>query len=229
MKRAARGAVVALLATLVGCRTSHYVVVERGAPLYRGPSSDEVLTWIPRYHHEPLPEAPEGGGRVALTYLGLRGFADRWDVRVFDYLDPALDGGADRELALARALREVQLKDLGAEWPSAHVAEIRAGRVVAGMTRLEVEVAWGWPLTVEHGSTPGTERWVYQRPETDVVPAHEPGWHASGSRLDTVRLPVVVERVVEFDATGRVVRVIARAFVDDQVSSRRGGSPCGSG
>lgn len=211
-----RLALAALIAVaLAGCRTSHYVVTERGAPLYRKAEGDDVLTWMPRHHHEALEDAPaeaEEGRRVALSYHGLRGYADRWDVLIFDYLDPALDQGVDRAVALGRALREVQLADMGSEWPSAHVADIRAGRVTTGMTRLEVEVAWGWPVTVESGRVPGTERWVYREATTITLPP-EVGLHPHASR--TIRVPVTAERIVEFDENGRVTRVRARAVLDD--------------
>lgn len=122
-----------------------------------------MLARMPRYHHEPLDERPEAqAARVPITFEGKEGWAERRSIRTFDYLHPALDEGQSRDKAIRRELRELQLADLGAEWSHDDVAAIRAERVLPGMTRLQVEVAWGWPVSVESTGAPGGERWVYR-------------------------------------------------------------------
>lgn len=225
---------VALLVT--GCHASHYVVVDAETPLYRDAGGDEVVAHMPRYHHEPLDAAPEEGAtRVAVSFSGQRGFADVQHLRVFDYLNPVLDDGADRARTIRREVRELQLADLGGDWNVNDVAAIRAERILPGMTRTQVEVAWGWPVSVEAGAT-GGERWVYRDSQVTAVRrwadnpwattwGSDPEW--VGHRADgrhypswvTVRVPVTVERIVEFDPDGKVMRVQLRRYLDEAGSS----------
>lgn len=220
-----------------GCRSPHYVVIEDGAPLYAGPQGDQVLARMPRYHHEPLGERPESGAaRVALTFEGQAGWAERDSIRTFEYLNPTLDDGQSRDKAIRREVRELQLAELGAEWTNDEVAAIRAERVLPGMTRTQVEVAWGWPISVESTGAPGGERWVYR--DCRVTPVRrwvESPWSSSwgadaasiGHRDEwrnypawvTVRVPVTIERMVEFDEHGKVTRVQVRRYLDEAGSS----------
>ncbi|MCO5169856.1 MAG: hypothetical protein M9894_26260 [Planctomycetes bacterium] len=235
---AARAALaLATLLLVQGCRAPHYVVVEDDAPLYADAQGDEVLARMRRHRHAPLDARPDAEvARVALTYDGQAGWAERRAVRVFDYLHPVLDDGADRTRAIRRELRELQLAELGAEWSTDDVAAIRSERVLPGMTRTQVEVAWGWPVSVEATGAPGGERWVYRDARITAVRrwvdspwthvgAAEGGWtgRADDARSYpawvTVRVPVTIERVVEFDEAGKVVRVQVRRYLDDGGSS----------
>jgi outer membrane protein assembly factor BamE (lipoprotein component of BamABCDE complex) len=241
LRRGARGggkaAAVLVLAAVAGCHSAQYIVVADRTPLYRDAQGGDVVATMPRYHHEDLDEEPDAAAaRVHLTFAGQAGWADRAAVRVFDYLDPALDGGADREKAVKQQLRELQLADLGKGWSPDDVAAIRKEEVLVGMTKTQVEVAWGWPVTVEPSPTPGGERWVYRDARVSAVRRWGGGggafdaWGASSGWLGredwrgyptwvTVRVPVTVERVVEFDPDGRVVRVHVRRYIDDAGSS----------
>lgn len=226
----------------IGCHGHHYVVVGDRTPLYAGPESDAVVTLLPRYHHEALESSPGDGERVEVSYKGRRGFVPRAKVRLFDYLAPEFDGGEDRDYAVRRELREATLTNMGASWPHAVVSAIRRGDVLRGMTRRQVEVAWGWPVTVQKGDLPGGERWVYVAHTTKTIrqylsdpwaypsscspylprggfrdgPWQRP-WREDWGQVGWVelRLPVTEERLVELDADGRVVDVRVRRYVQD--------------
>jgi hypothetical protein len=218
---------------LVGCHSHHYVVLDE-APLYASAGSSEEVARLPRYHHEELGEEPEPrNGRVAVRYRGQVGYAPASAVRVFSYLDPALDEGDDRQETIQRELREAQLADLGGGWDADVVEAVRDGEVTRGMTRRQVELAWGWPATVRAGSA-GGERWIYYHDTYETVQRYVADawaypssyspyagfhWAAVGRRgfycdgwID-VRLPVTEERVVELDARGRVAQVHVRRFL----------------
>jgi outer membrane protein assembly factor BamE (lipoprotein component of BamABCDE complex) len=236
--RRGRAATLALAVALaaVGCRSPHYVVIEDDAPLYATPQGDEVVARMPRYHHEPLEDRPGSSAvRVPVTFEGQAGWAERNSIRTFDYLHPTLDDGQSREKAIRREVRELQLAELGSEWSNDDVAAIRAERVRPGMTRTQVEVAWGWPVSVESTGAPGGERWVYR--DCQVTPVRrwvESPWstmRGAGASIGhhddwrqypawvTVRVPVTIERVVEFDERGEVTRVQQRRYLDEAGSS----------
>lgn len=235
-----RAATLALAVALAaaGCRSPHYVVIQDQAPLYADAQGDEVVARMPRYHHEPLEERPASGStRVALTFAGVTGWAERESIRTFDYLDPVLDDGQSRDQAIRREVRELQLAELGSEWSNDDVAAIRAERVLPGMSRMQVEVAWGWPVSVEPTGAPGGERWVYR--DSQVAPVRRwvesPWTSTSGADMSssighrdewrqypawvTVRVPVTIERIVEFDEQGKVARVQVRRYLDGAGSS----------
>jgi outer membrane protein assembly factor BamE (lipoprotein component of BamABCDE complex) len=222
-----------LVVSLAGCRATHYVVVESDAPLYRDPTSDDVVARMPRYHHEPLEALDdEPRDRIPLAFEGRRGWAERGSVRVFEYLDPSLDEGADQARTIRNEVRELQLADLGRGWSEGQLEAIRGERVLEGMTRTQVELAWGWPVTVEPTALAGGERWVYKEaqltpvrrwadtPWTDTwgscpaFGAHRDDWR-TGPTWVTVRLPVTVERIVEFDAEGKVTTVRVRRYLGE--------------
>ena len=233
------------VACLAGCQTQHYLV-SREAPFYAGPAGEDVLTSLPAFHHEALPGAPEEqGGRIEITYRGERGWVAREDVRLFSYLDPALDDGEDRAETVQRELRVAQVAHEGGEWSHGVREAVEAGEVQEGMTRAQVELAWGWPATVEAGSQAGGERWIYRvrgqallrsGPTWDPwwgwslgqpcwddpwCSCGHPGWRWGGCRMHQswarATVPVVEERRVEFDANGRVVHLDRRRWLDDGV------------
>lgn len=230
------------LALLVGCRTHHYLVVREGAALHASAQGDEVLEQLPRYHHEPLagdPEADEGG-RVPVTFRGRAGWVDPAAVRLFSYLDPEVDGGEERAEVIAEQLRAVQVDTEGGEWSPDQREAVKKGEIRQGMSKDQVELAWGWPVTVEPGARSGGERWIYRSRRQARVEKHashdswmgcasnwddpwctcwHPGWRWGGCRLHRggwteVRLPVIEERRVEFDAAGRVTEVDVRRYLD---------------
>lgn len=225
---------------LSGCHTHHYLVVQDGAPLYAAPVGDEELARLPRFHHQPLPEAPRREqGRVELRYRGRTGWVAPGAVRLFTYLHPDLDGGEERAEAVGRELRALQVETQGQGWSEPVQEAVKAGEVRRGMTRDQVELAWGWPVTVEGGGQ-GGERWVYRvRSEASFdrwqpydpwcggpFPWNDPwcgaGWRWGGCHrplygggwAHTV-VPVIEERRVEFDAAGKVATVEVRAYVDE--------------
>jgi outer membrane protein assembly factor BamE (lipoprotein component of BamABCDE complex) len=240
----ARGLLVAAAALgLVACAEHHYIVRAESVPLYGSPDGDDVVATLPRYHHEPLdddPEDDEAPGRWRVTYRGEEGWVPRQGVRTFDYLDPAWDGGDEKRAVVGRELREAQLDVVGRDWPAGQRAAVRAARVEPGMTRQQVELAWGWPTTVEGLAT--GDRWVWR--EAGTRREHrwvEPyptwglygGWRGTGwpgcpddlwwtagggwrGAWVTVDVPVVHEKVVEFDPeTGLVRAADERTLLDD--------------
>lgn len=238
-RRAASLFALLLLPALSGCRSHHYLVVQEGAALHAAPQGDEVLEQLPRYHHERLAAAPEADhGRIPVTYRGKAGWVDPAAVRVFDYLDPDVDGGEDRSEVLAQQLRSAQVESEGGEWSPDQREAVKKGEVAQGMTKGQVELAWGWPVTVEPGARSGGERWIYKERRQARVDRHadaatgcasswddpwcscwHPGWRWGGCRLHRggwteVRLPVIEERRVEFDAAGRVTAIDVRRYLD---------------
>ncbi len=229
--------VVATTLALAGCRAHHWVAARDDA-LRAAPAADaEAVAPLRRASHGPLDGPPErAAGWTRLEVEGVAGWAPPGAVRVFDHLHPAWDGGEARDAAVRAAVREVELAARGAGWSPGAVEAIRAERVVAGMTREQVELAWGWPLDVEAG--PAGERWVYRHDDWLVVdtgpglsfgvtwgwgvrggpgcwrdpwgPPFGPwggaGW-AGGAPL---RVAITVERAVVFDAGGVVREVVTR-------------------
>jgi hypothetical protein len=229
---------------LAGCHTHHYVVLEE-APLYADARGDRVLATLPRYHHEALREAPETvAGRVALGFRGRRGYAPRSAVRLFRYLDPGWDGGEEKRAAIRDALRDAQVRAEGSEWSAGVQDAVRRGEVHAGMTRQQVELAWGWPLTVEPDPRSGGERWIYRTQRTETLhrflsdPFSYPSaslslgyygrsygcerfagrygtWAWPRSGWVELRLEVTEERTVVIDPDGEVLGVRIRRYLND--------------
>jgi len=212
---------IGLVALLVGCTQGHYLVRSPELPLYSTRSGEEVLARLPRFHHEPLSEDPEetpGSERVALSYRGQAGFAPRSGLFLFDYLDPALDEGADRAEAVAAQLRRAQVEAFGAEWPPEVAQAVREGQVLAGMIPRQVEVSWGWPSQVERGPA-GEQRWIYERRGSQLRQVYRPplGYYGPQPLLGPawgydsgwvmVRERYVERRVVTFGVDGRVLGV----------------------
>jgi outer membrane protein assembly factor BamE (lipoprotein component of BamABCDE complex) len=233
-----RKTLILLPMVLIGCHAHHYMVVEDRAPLYAGPKSDTVIARLPRYHHEELSGSPSDGKRVLLSYKGRLGYAPRAKLRLFDYLDPKIDDGEARDRAVRHELREATLANVGSSWSRQVVSAIRRDEVIRGMTRRQVEVAWGWPVTVQPGALPGGERWVYVSHTTSTIrqylsdpwaypsscspylPAGISGyspfqrpWRREG--WVELRLPVTEERLVELNADGRVASARVRRYVQD--------------
>jgi hypothetical protein len=232
---------------LASCSQGHYVVLREDTPLYpngwaRG-ETPQPLAYLPRGTHGPLDEEPEEHW-VFVDHEGQRGYVRREDVRLFSYLDPDVDGGEDRRKTIRSNLVDLQLEDEGADWPEQVVDLVRGGQVVEGMTRPQVELAWGWPQDVEPNPL-GGERWIYREEHTVPVAGVGDGswgggwsngwswrrrsrtwgwgvgWGISGGcgpgpyYQDTfrVRVPVVVERCVEFDPDGLVQSVEVRRYL----------------
>lgn len=226
-----------LLLSLVGCSTQHYLVTEE-TPLFAGPTGERVVAKVPRYHHDVLSEeADPSAARVPVVFQGKAGYAKRSALRIFSYLSPAIDDGEDRGETIGRELRELQLAHIGKAWPT-HLREaIRDQQVLRGMTARMVEVAWGWPSTVEAGASAGAVRWVYRHDDVEVVqkfvgdpwsasglyaPDAAFGWRGIGgghwryglnNGYASIRFPVTEERTVHLDAKGRVSRVTVRRYL----------------
>ena len=162
-----------------GCQTHHYVVREAETPVYASPHGDDVVATLPRYHHAPLPDDPDERGRIRVEVDGHSGYLDRGDVALIAYRDPDWDDGRERSSVLNRTLRELRVDHQGDDWAPEIAQAVRDGRVEPGMTREQVETAWGWPVDVQPTQA-GGERWVYRqhRPETVSVTSTEcrPSW-----------------------------------------------------
>ncbi len=230
-----RRAALLLSLALLGCQAHHYVVVRDRTPLYANSTSSEIVTRLPRYHHEPLDAVVGPSERVPVRYKGRNGYVSREAVRVFSYLHPLIDGGEDKDEVVQQQLREAQIDSVGGEWPRSVKRAIRKQEVHEGMTRRQVELAWGWPLTVQPGKLPSGERWVYRFDRSETIrqflsdPWSSPSSYSPylpsdgfGARRPwpregwvELRLPVTEERVVELDSGGRVAAVSVRRFLKD--------------
>ena len=155
--------------TLAGCHVQHYVVLDE-APLYADARGGQVVATLPQFHHQALSEEPvRANGRVSLEFRGQRGFAPQEAVRVFRYLDPEWDGGDERRVTVRRALRDAQVRAVGSDWAPRIQDAVRRGEVQAGMTKQQVELAWGWPATVQPDPESGGERWIYRSRGTQTL------------------------------------------------------------
>jgi len=203
---------------LVGCRVHEYVVTGDEVPLYSTPALDGVVARMPLGHHEAIEKTTDGAA-LKVRFGAREGWARKKDVKELSYLDPTLDGGADREQTVGAAVREALASKTGQEWPAPVRAAVRDGRVAEGMTREQVELAWGWPASIEPLSVPaGGERWVwkhrgYEYPELgdrSFRPIYVPDpW----ARERYYRLAAIELRYVEF-ADGRVTRTYVRHYYD---------------
>ena len=236
-----RATLCCLLVALTGCYGHHALVVSERAPVYAAPRGEQVIGSLPRYHHQPLDDAPEPEARrVSLRFEGRVGWVARPDLRLFDYLDPIWDAGADQRQTVDAELRALELEEVGQDWNPSVVEQVRDGQIEAGFTREQVQVAWGWPPQVEPGAAPGSQRWIYRDrgvrrvrrwiepfpyggfyPAFRYVPGYgyapqawSPGFYHP--RSISLRVPVTIERVVEFDPDGRVVEISRRQLVDDE-------------
>jgi hypothetical protein len=226
-----RLATIVLLAAALGassgCRIQEYVVAKDEVPLYSTPACDKVVEKLPIGHHERVvDDDPGAAGIVKIVYNGREGFARKADVRLCKYVHPELDEGADRDETMGRAVRDVAVGHAGGAWPDDIRDAIRDGRVLDGMTREQVELAWGWPRTIEPLSNPvGGERWIYRRRGYESFdgntaasrrfrPTRTPtGSWGVDSPATYYRLPVIEERVVEF-ADKSVSRSYVRRYYD---------------
>lgn len=228
MFRVATLATLALLAVFAsGCRVHEYVVARDEVPLYATPQCDKVVERMPLGHHERLEDTDDAHGLVKVTYNGRTGYAKKSDLKVLSYMHPELDEGLDREETVGHAVRDVTVRSVGKDWDDDTKDAIRDGRVVDGMTREQVELAWGWPRTIEPLANPtGGERWIYRRrgyecldstmaPTRRFRPAHvaQPGPWGLESQGAYYRLPVIEERVVEFQGN-KVSRSYVRRYYD---------------
>jgi hypothetical protein len=183
---------------------------------------------MPLGHHELIAADEDGGdSAVRVRFHGGTGYARRGDVRVFHYISPELDGGTDRDETIAQEVRDVAVAHAGGSWPADTREAVREGRVLSGMTREQVELAWGWPRTIESLSNPiGGERWVYRRRGYELYcgGASDSAWrfrpaagHVDGAfygHSSYDRIPLVEERIVEFNSQHLVVRSFVRRYHD---------------
>jgi hypothetical protein len=228
MSRAATLAVFFVIAgCLSGCRIHEYVVARDEVPLYDTPRCEKVVDRMPLGHHERISESDDEGGVLRVVYNGRTGYARSTDLKLLAYMHPELDEGVDREEKVGRAVRDVTVGAAGKDWTDDMKSAIRDGRVVDGMTREQVELSWGWPRTIEPLANPtGGERWIYRRRgfeclDSSMGPTHrfrparyaQPGPWGLESAGAYYRLPVVEERVVEFQ-NDKVGRSYVRRYYD---------------
>lgn len=232
MFRVASLSVLLVLAGLMsGCRVHEYVVAREEVPLFATPLCDKVVEKMPLGHHERI-SASERRGVVKVEFHGHTGYAKVSDLKVLSYMHPELDEGADREETVGRAVRDVTVKAAGKDWNDDVKDAVRDGRVTDGMSREQVELAWGWPRTIEPLANPsGGERWIYRRKGYETLdstlsankrfrPARttQPGPWSLDSAGGYYRLPVIEERVVEFSGD-KVSRSYVRRYYDVEGSS----------
>ncbi len=212
-----------VLAAASGCRSYHYVVRTDGAPLYADEDGEDVIGRMDQFHHESLGVGDPTGDRVEVTYQGREGYADPADVRVFSYDSGTFARAQDRNDQVRHNLREVILETT--PWPRRVEAAIRDDRLLKGMTREQVELAWGLPNTiVPDGRGGGGERWVFRitrYEEREAVHsgytyAHFRSYGGCGSYGRSIHapiyttyvtrytVPVSFRRDVYFDADGRL-------------------------
>jgi hypothetical protein len=222
-----------LALALAGCRIQEYVVARDEVPLYATPACDKVVDMMPLGHHERITDDEAAAGVVRVTFNGRQGYAKKSDLRQISYVHPELDEGQDRESTVGRAVRDVAVEHAGQSWSDDVRDAIRDGRVIEGMTREQVELAWGWPRTIEPLATPVSgERWIYRRHGYETFEggsmsnrrfrpyrgASTNGWSYRSSGGTYYRMPVVEERVVEF-ADKKVSRSFVRRYYDVEGSS----------
>lgn len=219
-------ALLALAVTASGCRVSEYVVARDGARLYATSDATRSLASMPLAHHDRIVDADAPDGSVEIHYGARTGFVRRSDVTIVDYLDPKLDGGADRDERLGRTQREVRVAHDGRSWPPVTRGAVLAGRVLSGMTHEQVEASWGMPNSIECTRGDGrSDRWTYRRKTHElVVTAGSSGiievrprflrdqWTVDAP-FHYLRVPIVEERVVDF-FDGEVVRHSIRCYPD---------------
>jgi len=222
-----RVAILCSIIALAGCRVHEYVVAKDEVPLYASPTLDKVVDHMPLGHHEHVSDEDSKKGVVKLEFQGHTGWARASDVKVLSYMHPELDEGADREETVGRAVRDVTVRAAGKDWTDDVKDAVRDGRVLDGMSREQVELAWGWPRTIEPLANPtGGERWIYRRRGWERLdatygasrrfrPAHtvQPAPWGLDSSSGYYRLPVIEERVVEFE-NDRVLRSFVRRYYD---------------
>lgn len=210
-----------------GCQVHEYVVAHDEVPLYATPGCDRVVERMPLGHHERVEGADDDHGVVKVTFNGRTGYAKKSDVNLLSYVHPELDEGQDREETVGRAVRDVTVSSAGKDWGDDTKEAIRDGRVLDGMTREQVELAWGWPRTIEPLANPsGGERWIYRRRGYEYLDSVSGSSHrfrpsryaacgpyAFESGGAYYRLPVVEEKIVEF-RDGKVARSYVRRYYD---------------
>lgn len=220
-------ALLALMGLASGCRVHEYVVAGDEVPLYATPAFDRVVDHMPLGHHERISEEDSKHGVVKVEFHGRTGYAKASDLKTLSYTRPELDEGADREETVGRAVRDVTVKAAGRDWTDDVKDAVRDGRVTDGMSREQVELAWGWPRTIEPlANPPSGERWIYRRRGYECLD----GTMGSGKRFRPARtsqpspwgiepgagyyrLPVIEERVVEFQGD-KCTRSYVRRYYD---------------
>ncbi|MEZ6187083.1 MAG: hypothetical protein R3F62_18995 [Planctomycetota bacterium] len=224
-------ATLLLLLPLLGCSAQHYLVSSEAAPLYDGDGA--VVATLSRYDSGRIED--DSGPRLEVESRAGGGFLDRSDVRVFRALEPAWDGGADERAQRATALRALRVELEGRGWSPAAQQAVVEGKITRGMTREQVEVAWGWPERID--PSPQGEVWIYERQGTSVQRVDPPylwpygygygfgvGWRRGYAgfygpwrpwQRMRLELPVLREFSVAFDHEGVVTQVTRRTLLED--------------
>lgn len=149
-----------LLALAAGCSTNYEGIVRtEDAPLYSDASKTVVIGRMKRLDDVYLGHSAPEGDPVKAKWRDLKGFANRADLRLFAH--PNNDYA--RGYAIAQNRREVILE--GKDWPPEVKQAVRENRIENGMTKEQVELAWGRPSAVQP-LPGGGEQWIFDR--TDV-------------------------------------------------------------
>ena len=150
----------AVLCLGAGCKSYHYIVRTNGAPLYEDDDRREIATKMERLEDGVVKDLDEDP--VKIRYRGMTGYANRKDIRVFR-CDEREARNHDHTVFWNR--REVHLE--GKDWPEGVKQAIRDSRVENGMTREQVELAWGRP-TGTQSLEGGAEKWTFTRTKWNV-------------------------------------------------------------
>ncbi len=169
-------AVLLAWALASGCTNYHYIVRTEGAPLYAEKDRRLVIARMERLDDATIGHFEPEGDPVAIRWRGLKGYANRRDLRLFKHSN---DDHARRS-AVFRNRREVVLE--GKDWPDGYEQAVRESRVENGMSKEMVELSWGRPNGVQPLGG-GAERWSYERLRWDVFEDVEWGWYPGYSRI----------------------------------------------
>jgi hypothetical protein len=170
MRRAVFFAALFLFAA--GCTEYDFVVRNDNAPLYADESRTTVLARMKRLDTGHIGHSAPKDDPVEVEYLGLEGYANLSDIRVFSY-----PSGNDRERFWATEFnrREVVLESK--DWPPEIKESIRWNRIQNGMTREMVRLAWGAPTSVRP-LQPAGEEWLFDVVAYDVY--DDVRWYYAG-------------------------------------------------
>jgi hypothetical protein len=167
----------ALLLLAAGCSTNYDGIVRvEDAPLFGDESRTIVIARMKRFDDVYLGHSAPESNPLKAKWHDLKGYANAQDLRIFSY--PNNDYA--RGYAVAQNRREVVLE--GKDWPEPTKQAIRENRIENGMTKEQVELAWGRPNSVRP-LPPAGEQWVWDRNEVfarDEVAYY--GW-PGGSRF----------------------------------------------
>ncbi len=160
--------VAALAAAGAGCTDYHYIVRTEDAPLYADEYRSSIIERMERLSDGHIGHGEPEGDPIEIEYAGREGWANREDLLIVSF--PHGDYGAADE-SIRRARREIILE--GKEWPAEAKQAIREDRLLQGMTKEQVQLAWGRPTSIRPlapapGGAPGGEAWTYQHIHVQV-------------------------------------------------------------